>query len=171
VKALVFTVTEEANGSFVAQAIGGSIITQADTLKGLRANVREAVKAFPFDGPVPTSVRLQLDPTIASKASRERDQEVDRTKKTSKLSAHRPHVPKSLITVRPGILGGTTVFTGTRVPVRTLFDYLRANKSVDKFVFDFPTVKRARVTALLQGISDSLAGAPFQENLPISKRA
>ncbi|MFA5264673.1 MAG: hypothetical protein WC378_12700 [Opitutaceae bacterium] len=57
---LVFEITQEADGGFVAEALGESIITQADTWEELRANVREAVKAFYFDGPVPQRLRLHL---------------------------------------------------------------------------------------------------------------
>jgi predicted RNase H-like HicB family nuclease len=57
---LVFIVTQEADGGFVAEALGESIITQADTWVELRTNVREAVTAFYFDQPAPTSLRLHL---------------------------------------------------------------------------------------------------------------
>jgi predicted RNase H-like HicB family nuclease len=57
---LVFIVTQETDGGFVAEALGESIITQADTWDELRANVREAVTAFYFDQPAPTSLRLHL---------------------------------------------------------------------------------------------------------------
>ncbi len=57
---LVFAVTQETDGSFVAEALGKSIITQADTWDELRANVREAVAAFYFDRPAPQRVRLHL---------------------------------------------------------------------------------------------------------------
>jgi Protein of unknown function (DUF433) len=40
----------------------------------------------------------------------------------------------SLITVDPEILGGTPVFVGTRVPVKTLFEYLEDNYSLDEFI-------------------------------------
>jgi len=60
VNELVFTVTQEADGGFVAEALGESIFTQADTWDELRAQVREAVKAFYFDRPPPTRVRLHL---------------------------------------------------------------------------------------------------------------
>ena len=36
-----------------------------------------------------------------------------------------------LITIDPDILGGTPVFKGTRVPVKTLFDYLADNLTLD----------------------------------------
>jgi predicted RNase H-like HicB family nuclease len=57
---LVFIVTQEADGGFVAEALGESIVTQADTWDELRASVREAVTAFYFDKPAPTSLRLHL---------------------------------------------------------------------------------------------------------------
>lgn len=47
-----------------------------------------------------------------------------------------------LITIDPEILGGTPVFKGTRVPVKTLFDYLEANYSLDEFLECFPSVTR-----------------------------
>jgi predicted RNase H-like HicB family nuclease len=57
---LVFEVTQEADGGFVAEALGESIITQADTWDELRENVRKAVKAFYFDRPAPSRLRLHL---------------------------------------------------------------------------------------------------------------
>jgi hypothetical protein len=57
---LVFIVTQEGDGGFVAEALGESIVTQADTWEELRANVREAVTAFYFDQAAPASLRLHL---------------------------------------------------------------------------------------------------------------
>jgi hypothetical protein len=57
---LVFEVTQEADGGFVAEALGESIITEANTWDELRANVREAVTAFYFDRPAPSRLRLHL---------------------------------------------------------------------------------------------------------------
>lgn len=57
---LVFQVTQEGDGGFVAEALGESIFTQADTWDELRTNVREAVSAFYFDRPGPARVRLHL---------------------------------------------------------------------------------------------------------------
>lgn len=45
-----------------------------------------------------------------------------------------------LVTIDPQILGGTPVFKGTRVPVRTLFEYLEDNYTLDQFLECFPTV-------------------------------
>jgi uncharacterized protein (DUF433 family) len=40
----------------------------------------------------------------------------------------------------PDILGGTPVFVGTRVPVKTLLDYLEAGDPLDEFLDHFPSV-------------------------------
>lgn len=53
------------------------------------------------------------------------------------------------ITVDPDILGGTPVFRGTRVPVKTLFDYLRWNYSLENFLEYFPSVSREAAEAVL----------------------
>ena len=50
----------------------------------------------------------------------------------------------------PEILGGTSVFTGTRVPVQNLIDYLEDGESIDDFLSGFPTVKREQVIAFLE---------------------
>ena len=47
------------------------------------------------------------------------------------------------------ILGGTPVFAGTRVPVRTLFDYLEAGDRLDDFLDDFPTVAREQARGVI----------------------
>ena len=43
------------------------------------------------------------------------------------------------------IMGGTPVFVGTRVPIQTLFDYLKAGQSIDDFLDSFPTVSREQL--------------------------
>jgi len=58
--------------------------------------------------------------------------------------------PISVISTSPDIMSGTPVFTGTRVPIATLFDYLKAGESVDDFLEGFPTVKREAVVCLLE---------------------
>jgi uncharacterized protein (DUF433 family) len=50
----------------------------------------------------------------------------------------------------PEILGGTPVFFGTRVPVKSLFDHLEAGESIDDFIEGFPSVRREQVIALLE---------------------
>ena len=57
---LTFDVTQEADGGFVAEAVGEDIFTQGNTWDELCRNVREAVAAHFFDGQSPTAVRLHL---------------------------------------------------------------------------------------------------------------
>lgn len=59
-KELIFEVGQDADGGFTAEAIGESIFTQANSWDELRANVREAVRAFYFNSAPPTSIRLRL---------------------------------------------------------------------------------------------------------------
>ena len=49
----------------------------------------------------------------------------------------------------PQVLGGTPVFPGTRVPVASLFDYLRRGYPITYFLSQFPTVTRPQVDAVL----------------------
>lgn len=53
-------------------------------------------------------------------------------------------------------MGGAPVFTGTRVPVQTLLDYLEAGDTIDEFLGGFPSVKREQVVAFLEDAKDRL---------------
>tara|TARA_Y100001934_G_scaffold262698_1_gene337456 strand:+ start:1055 stop:1321 length:267 start_codon:yes stop_codon:yes gene_type:complete len=57
---LVFTVTQEADGGYVAECLSHDIFTQGDDWEAMRANVREAVNAFFFDQAKPESIRLHM---------------------------------------------------------------------------------------------------------------
>jgi uncharacterized protein (DUF433 family) len=61
-----------------------------------------------------------------------------------------------MITVDPDILGGTPVFKGTRVPVKTLFDYLENNYTIEEFLECFPSVTREAACALLERSESAL---------------
>ena len=63
---------------------------------------------------------------------------------------------KDLITIDNEILGGQTVFKGTRVPVESLFNHLEAGISLDVFLEDFPTVTKEQAIALLDWSSKLL---------------
>lgn len=58
--------------------------------------------------------------------------------------------PNDIIQRDPQILGGTPVFRGTRVPIRTLFDHLEAGDSLDVFLAEFPSVSREMTIAVLE---------------------
>ncbi len=61
-----------------------------------------------------------------------------------------------IIDRNPGILGGTPVFTGTRVPVRILMEHLEAGDRLDDFLKDYPTVTRKQAVALLERMTAQL---------------
>ncbi len=63
-----------------------------------------------------------------------------------------------LIDRNPGILGGTPVFSGTRVPVRILMEHLEAGDRLDEFLKDYPTVKRDQAVAVLERAKAMLVG-------------
>ena len=56
----------------------------------------------------------------------------------------------------PEIMGGTPVFTGTRVPVQNLVDYLEGGESIDEFLAGFPTVKREQAIGFLEAAREKL---------------
>ena len=56
----------------------------------------------------------------------------------------------------PETMGGTPVFTGTRVPVQNLVDYLEGGESIDDFLSGFPTVKREQVIAFIEAATEKL---------------
>ena len=60
---------------------------------------------------------------------------------------------------RPDILGGTPVFSGTRVPVRILIEYLEAGDRLDDFLDSFPTVSRSQAIEVLERAKATLAGS------------
>jgi uncharacterized protein (DUF433 family) len=65
-------------------------------------------------------------------------------------------VENSVISRHADVMGGTPVFTGTRVPVQTLLDYLEAGDSIDDFLGGFPSVSREQVIDFLEQAKDRL---------------
>jgi uncharacterized protein (DUF433 family) len=64
-----------------------------------------------------------------------------------------------LRTSSPGIMGGTPVFAGTRVPVQTLIEYLEAGETIDDFLDGFPSVRRDQVIAFLEEAKQRMIAA------------
>jgi uncharacterized protein (DUF433 family) len=54
-----------------------------------------------------------------------------------------------------GVLGGTVVFRGTRVPVQSLVDYLSDGYSLEEFLVFFPSVDRRDAEVFLELLRDS----------------
>ena len=67
----------------------------------------------------------------------------------------------SLVSRDPQIMSGALCFSGTRVPVQNLFDYLEGSSSLEDFLEDFPSVSRATAVAVLEAAREHLfADAP-----------
>jgi uncharacterized protein (DUF433 family) len=60
------------------------------------------------------------------------------------------------------ILGGTPVFAGTRVPVKTLFDYLEGGDTLDEFLEDFPAVSREHAVKVLERMKETLLAQEYE---------
>jgi uncharacterized protein (DUF433 family) len=56
----------------------------------------------------------------------------------------------SIVSRSPEVMSGDAVFTGTRVPVQTLLDYLEGGETIDDFLEGFPSVTREQVVAFLE---------------------
>ncbi|GAA4739952.1 DUF433 domain-containing protein [Flavisolibacter ginsenosidimutans] len=54
------------------------------------------------------------------------------------------------INIDPETMGGTPVFTGTRVPIQTLFDYLEGGDALEEFLDDYPSVSREAAVSVLE---------------------
>ena len=67
----------------------------------------------------------------------------------------------SIVSRDPEVMSGALCFTGTRVPVQGLFDYLEGTSSLEDFLEDFPAVTREKAVALLEVVKERLfADAP-----------
>ena len=69
----------------------------------------------------------------------------------------------SIIQSHKDVLGGEPVFRGTRVPVRTLLDYIESGERLDDFLQDFPTVTKKQTLAVLEFIKQRLAKGGSQK--------
>ena len=59
---------------------------------------------------------------------------------------------KGVVHADPGIMGGTPVFVGTRVPLQNLIDCLEGGESIEDFLDGFPSVKREQVIAVIEAV-------------------
>ncbi|WP_316784326.1 DUF433 domain-containing protein [Pedobacter frigiditerrae] len=71
---------------------------------------------------------------------------------------------KDILSVDTEILGGQPVFSGTRVPIETLFDHIEKGITIDEFLEDFPGVSKKQVLALLE-VANKLVTAGNIEKL------
>jgi uncharacterized protein (DUF433 family) len=62
----------------------------------------------------------------------------------------------TLVSRNPEIMSGSLCFTGTRVLVKNLFDYLEGASSLEDFLEDFPSVSRENAVAVLEAARERL---------------
>jgi len=59
-------------------------------------------------------------------------------------------VRQSVVKVDPEIMSGAPCFSGTRVPIQNLIDYLEGGDSIEEFLDGFPSVSREQVISFLE---------------------
>lgn len=64
-------------------------------------------------------------------------------------------IETTVISRSPNVMSGTAVFSGTRVPVQSLLDYLAGGHTLEEFLDDFPTVSREQIVELLHQLGHS----------------
>jgi uncharacterized protein (DUF433 family) len=75
------------------------------------------------------------------------------------VGEHPQPINTAMVTSDREIMGGAACFTGTRVPIRNLFDFLEGGDSIDRFLANYPRVTREQATAVLEFASFALADA------------
>lgn len=72
------------------------------------------------------------------------------------------------ITISSNIQSGEPVFTNTRVPVKNLFDYLKAGHSLNNFLEDFPSVTKEHAIQVLEHFENLLnfQSSPYVQSSP-----
>ena len=60
------------------------------------------------------------------------------------------------INIDPETMSGTPVFTGTRVPVQALFDYIETGETLNEFLENFPSVKKDNAIEVLKMAGKSI---------------
>jgi len=66
-------------------------------------------------------------------------------------------LPDPLVAVSSNWLGGEPCFTGRRVPIKALFDYLKSDHSLEEFLEAYPSVSRAHAVAVIDLANESVA--------------
>ena len=72
--------------------------------------------------------------------------------------SNRPNEMSSVVKIAPEIMSGAPCFSGTRVPIQNLIDYLEGGDSIEEFLDGFPTVSRDQVIAFLEEPKEQSAG-------------
>lgn len=75
------------------------------------------------------------------------------------IQVRRSMAASTVVCVDPEIVGGMPVFSGTRVPVKHLFDYLQGGHALDEFLDDFPSVTREQAVSALDEAFNALGAS------------
>ena len=70
------------------------------------------------------------------------------------------------VNVDPRIMDGAPVFRGTRLPVKSLFDYLADGYSLDDFLYQFPSASRERMRRALEAARQALEIYAYEDASP-----
>ncbi len=65
------------------------------------------------------------------------------------------------INIDPETMGGTAVFTGTRVPIQAIFDYIETGETLEEFLENFPTVSHEQALEVLEKAKRSITSEKF----------
>jgi len=63
---------------------------------------------------------------------------------------------KDVVNVNPERMSGAPCFTGTRVPISHLFEFIESGETLDEFLRQFPSVRRDQAKAALELSKESL---------------
>ena len=66
------------------------------------------------------------------------------------MTAEQKNALAEIVTIDKEVMHGTPCFTGTRVPVQTLIDFLETGDSIDDFLATYPYIPRQQVIAFLE---------------------
>lgn len=77
--------------------------------------------------------------------------------RSSKLADQEVAMDSSLVSRNSEIMSGALCFTGTRVPVKNLFDYLEGGATLEGFLEDFPSIQRDKAVAVLEAARERLS--------------
>ncbi|MEI7752341.1 MAG: DUF433 domain-containing protein [Candidatus Omnitrophota bacterium] len=65
-------------------------------------------------------------------------------------------IKRKLLERSRDVLGGTLVFSGTRVPVQSIIDYFEEGKTLPEFLCDFPSVRKTQAVIVLEKLKQML---------------
>ena len=62
-----------------------------------------------------------------------------------------------IVSISKEVMGGTPVFFNTRVPIKTLLEYIENGETIDSFLADYPTVSKDQVSKIIENFKDKIS--------------